>query len=153
MLMLFGRPVSEIFFVICRVFGSTTARTRSASLVKYSREPSGAAAAPWLIGTPWISPTMALVAGSMRWMLSSPELVWTMRTWRDWAAASEAAMSRTTGTSVKRQARIMSASSTRRRILLLRPGRARQGPSYYNAGHVFDAAAPAFLAALDRPAH
>ena len=68
--MLFGRPVSGIFLVVCSVLPSTTCRVCSASLLKKKRLPSGNAAAPWLIGMPLISPTIAFVAGSMRWMLS-----------------------------------------------------------------------------------
>ena len=74
--MLLGRPESGIFFVVCSVFASTTWSVCSASLLKYSHFPSGEAAAPWLIGTFVISPTMRWVAGSIRWtLLVLPELV------------------------------------------------------------------------------
>src|SRR5690606_23766418 len=84
MLMLFGRAVSGISLMMDRVLVSTTSRVTLASLLKYRRLPSGAAAAPWLTGMPVISPTILWVDGSIRWITWSRELVCTMRTVSAW---------------------------------------------------------------------
>ena len=52
----------------------------------YRRDPSGAAAAPWLTGMPLISPTTLCVAGSISDTMSLRELVWMMRTVSAWEA-------------------------------------------------------------------
>src|SRR4051812_31620408 len=78
--MLFGWLVSGTCLVMASVFASATSTVDSASLVMYSRLPSGAAATPWFTSIPLISPTTLLVAGSISMTLSPAALVWTMRT-------------------------------------------------------------------------
>src|SRR6266850_1505102 len=66
------------------VLRSATSSVDSASLVTYSRLPSGDAAAPWFTSIPPISPTTVFVTGSISITLSPAALVWTIRTVAAW---------------------------------------------------------------------
>src|SRR6266481_10197813 len=66
------------------VLRSATSSVDSASLVTYSRLPSGDAAAPWFTSIPPISPTTLFVTGSISITLSPAALVWTIRTVAAW---------------------------------------------------------------------
>src|ERR1700680_557353 len=74
-----GLPLSGMRLVTWSVLPSTTVSVLSACSLMYMRLPSGATATPWGASIPLISPTTLLVLGSMRWMLSPAEFVWTIR--------------------------------------------------------------------------
>src|SRR5687767_2719715 len=77
--MLLGRPLKGTRAITANVDASTTSTVWRASLVKYSRVPSGADVTPCGTSMSWMTPAIVLVAGSIRWMLSPAALVWMMR--------------------------------------------------------------------------